>query len=123
VRSHDVTGSAHARLRGALASGNATIALQAAAAAELYPVPVNDALAIVVLLRDDERRFDRAVVRWHARFCLGVSEIAPSEALLVLAALRSLSGPDAEAGAAALIAVCERHGFGAAAEALRGLSK
>jgi hypothetical protein len=52
-------GSAHAHLRRALASGNVTIAL--AAAAELPRVPLDDALAILVLLRDDERRFDRAV--------------------------------------------------------------
>ena len=76
-----------------------------------------------MLLRDDERRFDRAVVRWHARFCLEVPEVGPSEAQLALAALRSLSGPDVAVGAAALIAVCERHGLGAGAEALRRLSR
>jgi hypothetical protein len=51
-------------------------------------VPLDDALASLVLLRDDERRFDRAVVRWHARFCLEIAAIGPSEAQLGLAALR-----------------------------------
>jgi hypothetical protein len=86
-------------------------------------VPLDEALAILVLLRDDERRFDRDVVRWYARFCLEIPEIAPSEAQLALAALRSLSGPDAAVGAAALIAMCERHGLGAAADVLRRLSR
>ena len=110
-------GSPYARLRRALASGNATIAL--AAAAELPRVPLDDALALLVLLREDQPRFDRAVVRWHARFCLEVPEVGAGEALLVLAALRSLSGPDAEVGVAALIAVCERHALRAAAHLLR----
>ena len=70
---------------------------------------------------DDERRFERAVVRWHARFCLEVPEVGAGEAQLALAALRSLSGPDAEAGAAALVAVGERHGLRAGTEALRRL--
>src|SRR5688572_8557238 len=73
-------GSALGRLRRALASGNATLAL--AAAAELPRVPLEDALALVLLLRDDEARFDRAVVRWHARLCLEVQDIGPSEALV-----------------------------------------
>ena len=109
-------GSAYARLQRALASGNATIAL--AAAAELPRVPLDDALALLVLLRDDERRFDRAVVRWHARFCLEVPEVGASEAQLALAALRSLSGPGVTAGAAALMALSERHGLTAGTEAL-----
>src|SRR5687767_13233291 len=49
--------SPHARLRRAIASGNATLAL--AAAAELPHVTLDDALALVILLRDDEDRFDR----------------------------------------------------------------
>ena len=113
-------GSAYARLRRALASRNAAGAL--AAAAELPRVPLDDALALLVLLRDDEPRFDRAVVRWHARWCLEVRGIGPGEAQLALAALRSLSGPDAALGAATLIAVCERHGLGVAADALRAIA-
>ena len=62
------------------ASGNVTIAL--AAAAELPHVPLDDALAL--LLRDDERRFDRAVVRWHA-LLLGGPRDRGSEVQLALA--------------------------------------
>ena len=112
-------GSPHARLRRGLASGNATLAL--ATAAELPRVPLADALAILVLLRDDRPRFDRAVVRWHARFCLEVPGVGADEAQLALAALRSLSGPDAAAGAAALVALGERHGLRAATDVLRRL--
>jgi hypothetical protein len=68
-------------------------------------------LALLVLLRDDERRFDRAVVRWHVRFCLEVPEIAP--------ALREPVGAGPGAGAAALIDHCEREALKAQAEGLR----
>jgi hypothetical protein len=61
-------------------------------------VPLDDALAILVLLRDDERRFDRAVVRWHARFCLEVRGVGPDEAQLALAALRAWRGPTSRPG-------------------------
>jgi hypothetical protein len=86
------------RLRRASGSGNAAPAL--AAAAELPRVPLDGALALLVLLRDDERRFGRAVVRWHARFCLEVTDLGPSEAHLALPALRSQSAPDVAVGAA-----------------------
>jgi hypothetical protein len=85
-------------------------------------VPLDDALAIVVLLRGDQPRFDRAVVRWHARFCLEAPQVGLGEAQLALSALRSLSGPDAAAGAAALVAMSERHGLGGAAQVLHRLA-
>lgn len=110
-------GSPHARLQRALATGNPTIAL--AAAAELPWVDLADALALCLLLREDGDRFDRAIVRWHARFCLEVPGVGSSEAQLALTALRSTAQPEWEAGARALVALLNQHGLPAAAEAAK----
>ena len=110
-------GSPYARLRRALDRGNATGALSTAA--ELQTVPLAEALEICLLLRDVEpARYQRAAVRWHARFCREVPGVAMPEAELVLASLQALQGPGAEAGANALAVVCAGRGLGAAAEAL-----
>ena len=108
-------GRPYVRLRRALATGNPNIAL--AAAAELPRVYLDDALALCLLLRNDGERFERAIVRWHARFCLEVPGVGASEAQLALAALRSTARPEYEAGARALIALFEHHGLVAAMEA------
>jgi len=91
----------------AIATGNPRIAL--ATAAELPRVDLADALALCLLLRDDEQRFGRAIVRWHARFCLEVPGVSASEAQLALAALRCIGGAECEAGASALVALLHRH--------------
>jgi hypothetical protein len=63
------SGSAYQRFRRALATENLT--LIRAAAAELPQVRLDDALEVCVLLRDREPdRYDRAAVRWIARFCV-----------------------------------------------------
>jgi len=65
VTSH---GSAYARFRRALASGNLTIIRTAAA--ELPSVDLGDALAVCMAIREAEpERFERAALRWLARFC------------------------------------------------------
>ena len=107
-------GRPYARLQRALATGNPNIAL--AAAAELPRVDLADALALCLLLRDDGERFERAIVRWHGRFCLEVPGVGASEAQLALAALRSTARPEYEAGARALITLLDHHGLVAAAE-------
>ena len=59
--------SVYGRLRRALDTRNATIAL--AAAAELDYVGLSDALELVLLLLDTEpNRYSRAALRWHARY-------------------------------------------------------
>ena len=108
-------GRPYARLQRAIATGNANIAL--AAAAELPRVDLADALALCLLLRDDGERFERAIVRWHGRFCLEVGGVGAGEAQLALSALRSTARPEFEAGARALIVLLEQHGLDAAAEA------
>lgn len=62
-------GSAYARFRRALATGNELLVL--AAARELPRVGLDDALRICIVLRDgDPGRYDRACVRWLGRFAL-----------------------------------------------------
>ena len=109
-------GRPYARLQRALETGNPNIAL--AAAAELPRVNLPEALALCLLLVDDSKRFERAIVRWHGRFCLEVRGVGAGEAQLALAALRSLPGPGREAGSRALIALCQAHGLAAAGEVL-----
>ena len=59
-----------ARLQRALRTGNAWLALDAAR--ELERVPLADAFGICLLLREDQRRYDRACVRWLERFAAEV---------------------------------------------------
>jgi hypothetical protein len=62
-------GSAYARFRRALKTGNLTLIRNAAA--ELPRVDLGDALAVCVAIRRTEpERFERAALRWLARFCL-----------------------------------------------------
>lgn len=62
-------GSAYARFKRALGTGN--LALVHAAAAELPRVELVDALSICLLLSaHDHARFERAAVRWLARLAL-----------------------------------------------------
>ena len=61
-------GSAYARFRRALKTGNMVI-IQAAAR-ELPQVSLPDALSVCAVLADGPReRYERAAVRWLGRFC------------------------------------------------------
>jgi hypothetical protein len=62
-------GSAYARFQRALKIGNLTLIRNAAA--ELPHVDLGDALAVCVVIRQVEPdRFQRAALRWLARYCL-----------------------------------------------------
>ena len=62
-----IESGAYAEFRRSLATGNLT--LIRATAAELPQVPLDDALQVCLLLRGAEpARYDRAVLRWLARF-------------------------------------------------------
>jgi hypothetical protein len=62
-------GSPYSRFRRALKTGN--LAIIRAAAAELPHVDLGDALAVCLAIRDAEpQRFERAALRWLARFCV-----------------------------------------------------
>ena len=69
------SGSAYARFRRALQTGNLTMIR--AAAAELPSVRLDDALEVCVLLRDREpERYEAAAVRWIARFCVERQDVS-----------------------------------------------
>src|SRR5438045_2671821 len=60
-------GHAYARFRRALKSGNAHVAL--AAAAELRQVGLADALSLLFVIREDKPvLYDKAAVRWFAKY-------------------------------------------------------
>jgi hypothetical protein len=91
-------GSAHARFRRALATGNPL--LVRAAAAELNSISLADALSIcLVLLRAEPSRYGRAAARFHPRLVPDVARLELEDAQIALAALQGLRGPD-PAGAA-----------------------
>jgi hypothetical protein len=111
-------GGSHARFHRALATGNATIAT--AAAAELPRLGLADALALVLLYRDgDRRRFERAAVRWHGRLCLEVRGLASADAGLALAALRALADGEPAPAGEALAALLDAYGLAREREVLR----
>jgi hypothetical protein len=88
-------------------------------ALELPPLPLVDALALLLLARDaDPERFVRGAVRIHARLCADAN-LTLEEAQLVLAALDALRGPGSVSGACALVALCDEHGLAAEAGVLR----
>ena len=62
-------GSSYSRFQRALKTGN--LAIIRFAAAELPQVDLGDALAVCVAIRESEpHRYERAALRWLARFCV-----------------------------------------------------
>jgi hypothetical protein len=85
--------------------------LSLATAAELPQVALPEALAIcLLLLEKDPARFELAALRWHARLCREARLSLP-EATVALAGLSALTSGKLEAGAHALLAVCESRGL------------
>jgi hypothetical protein len=83
------TGTAYARFRRALETGNEMLVI--AAAHELPQIALDDALRICLVLRaGDPLRYERAAVRWLGRFALEARGVtmrdlrAAAEALAVL---------------------------------------
>jgi hypothetical protein len=69
VRSVTSQGSAHSRFQRALKTGNLTLIRNAAA--ELPRVDLGDALAVCVAIHKAEpEHYERATLRWLARYCL-----------------------------------------------------
>jgi len=88
-------GSPYQRFRRALATGNLNIIR--AAAAELPRVDLGDALAVCVAIREAEpERFERAALRWLARFCVERPRATVADVQLAAGAFESMaSEPDA----------------------------
>ena len=108
-------GHGHARFKRALATGNPTIALSAAA--DLPTVGLADALELTVLLRSDERRYARAAARWAARYALEQPGVEAAELLVVVGSLLELARSE-NVGTATLRAIFAERGRGDLARAL-----
>ena len=77
-------GSPYLRFRRALDRGNVTEALSAAS--ELQFVGLAKALELTLLLADEEdARYERAALRWHARFVYETKNVDLRESQAVLA--------------------------------------
>jgi hypothetical protein len=77
------------RFRGALDRGNATEAFLAAG--ELQFVGVGEALELTLLLAEGEdARYERAALRWHARFVYETKNVDIRESVAVRALLTSI---------------------------------
>jgi hypothetical protein len=66
--------------------------------------------ACVELLESDPPRFQRAATAWHARWCAGLPTLTLADALVTLAALEALAGPDPGAAARELSRLAIHHG-------------
>ena len=110
-------GNDYGRFAGALRTGN--LALVHAAAAELPRVELADALEICVLMADQrDERYDRAAVRWVARFALEAPHVSVDDLRLALIALEALPY-NAHAARRTLGELCRAQGqVGAAAAAV-----
>jgi hypothetical protein len=101
-------GSPYSRFRRAVQTDSA--ALATAAAHELSQLSLADALRLcLVYARADRERFDRAIVRWHARLCLEAKGIDATTAHVALAAATALAGPHGRQAAALLADIAEAH--------------
>jgi hypothetical protein len=111
-------GSEYGRLRRALDRRHTLAALSAAA--ELQHVGLREALELVLLLaeEDDLRRFERAALRWHSRYCQQARDVTQAEAQAVLALLAMLAGPRRVQAWCSLAQLCDRAGMLPVAEML-----
>ena len=110
-------GSPYTRFRRALAARNPL--LVTAAALELGRLSLADALAVCLVFRaPDRERYERAAVRWLARFCQEPPGVAVRDAQLALAALAALTGPARHGAARALAELTEAYGHDDVAQIL-----
>jgi hypothetical protein len=81
-----------------------------AAAYELPQLNLADALRLcLVYAGADRSRFDRAIVRWHARLCLDARGLDVVSAHTALAAAAGLACPHRRQSALLLAAIAEDH--------------
>jgi hypothetical protein len=104
-------GSPLSRFRRAIDHGSVLLAV--AAARELGRLDLSDALALVELMAAKrDVNFERAALRWHARFEQEVAGITLEEAALALNALVALDRlPGDGTAQEALAALLRRHGL------------
>ena len=83
---------------------------------ELDFVSLPDALEVILLLVDDPRRFRRATLRRHARYCAEVPDVGFEAAHAVLGCLAGLADRRPKTAAAALAELIHRRGLERASE-------
>ncbi len=84
-------GTPYGRFSRAIATGNALLALSAAA--ELTQLSLADALRLVLVLEpDDPDRYARAAARWLGRYIVEVGGVDLGEAQLIAASFAALGG-------------------------------
>jgi hypothetical protein len=89
-------GSPYHRFRLALATGNLT--LIRSAATELPQVNLGDALVVCMAIREAEpERFERAALRWLARFCVERPRVTVADVRLAAGAFESMASDPAAA--------------------------
>jgi hypothetical protein len=82
------------------------------AARELPHVSLEDALELVLLIREKEpERYGRAAARWAARWSSELPGVDLGEAQLVQAALANLASEGGRAGAGTLLALTRQRGL------------
>lgn len=100
-----IKGSPYSHFQRALATGNLT--LVRAAAADLPAVRLDDALQVCVLLRDREpHRYERAAVRWIARFCVERAEVTLEDVDEAVRAFALMRRGECERALATLQVLC-----------------
>ena len=114
-----IKGSAYARFRRALETDSPSLAT--AVAYELPQLNLADALRLcLVYAHGDRPRFDRAIVRWHARLCLDAKGLDPATAHTALTAATGLAGPHRYQSALLLAAIADDHQLSEVALVLDG---
>lgn len=97
-------GAANRRLERALADGDLGRALSAGR--ELPRVGLGDAVKILLLMaRNQDRRYPRAAARWLSRFAAEAQDVTPEELARVADALADLEHADQDAAELLLGAV------------------
>lgn len=110
-------GSPYAWFRQSIEHGRALDAW--AAAHELESLTLADALALcLVLLDEDPARYERSVVRWLARLASDRPPLGLDELLIAACSLAALRSGERAAPVAALSALLERAGHSRCVEAL-----
>ena len=103
-------GSAYGRFRRALQKGN--LQLVRAAAGELPTIRLDDALRVCLLIRDrDPQRYERAALRWIARFAVEAREATLGDVQRAALAL-SMLPDDPDEAMSRLQRLCLAHHLG-----------
>lgn len=102
-------GHPYARFQRAIKSGNLLVA--ETAARELTQVSVEDALSLVLLYREDPRRYERAAAKWLARFLREDERSTLADAEVLAGLLRGVAAERDRDARAALGAFAAARGW------------